>query len=47
MTIDYIVYRFLSSYSLLYPIMLRFVYVNIKLYNVREGRVHLTAGQAL
>ena len=40
-TIDYIVYRSLTTYRLWSP-MLRFVFDNIKLYNVRERRVNST-----
>ena len=39
--IDNAVYRSLTTYPLCSP-MLRFVYDNIKLFNVRERRVHLT-----
>ena len=41
LAINYILYRFLTTYRLWSP-MLRFVHDNIKLYNVRERRVHLS-----
>ena len=41
LTIEYIEYRSLTTYRLWSP-MLLFVYDNIKVYNVRERRVHLT-----